>query len=505
MHLSRACPSRLTPQVPILKHAACFVPLCAGLVLAALPISLAQESAQLTTLHNFSAADQVTPVGLVRGSDGNFYGTTSSGGANGDGTVFQITPAGVVSTLYTFTGGSDESNPSALALGSDGKLYGTTPGKSISSKRSKDGTVFQITPAGAFTTLHTFSGTDGADPVGGVTLGSDGNLYGTTEFGGTGGGGTAFRITPAGVLTVLYNFSGVEVYEPESLVTGTDGNFYGLYRGFGADAAEGGVFQLTPEGQVSTIYQFNFAEAVDLVAGTDGNLYGDDGYFFQLDPTSPATYTNIYNPIVGSSFIPTFLAGSDGNLYGTTQGDGTNGDGTLFQLTPAGVFTVLYNFSGSDGADPVGGLVQNSVGSFFGTTSAGGANGDGTFFQLTVSAQPAFFTGDQTLSDGVYYLTFPNGNYFGYYAFLEDPSYLYHFDLGYEYVFDAADGNDGVYLYDFASSDFFYTSPSFPFPYLYDFTLGTVLYYYPDPNNAGHYTSNPRTFYSFAAGQIITK
>ena len=99
-----------------------------------------------------------------------------------------------------------------------------------------------------------------------------------------------------------------------------------------------------------------------------------------------------------------------------------------------------------------------------------------------------------------------DGNYFGYYSFLSDSAYIYHFDLGYEYVLDANDGNDGVYLYDFASSTFFYTSPTFPFPYLYDFTLNKVLYYYPDPNNPGHYNTNGvRYFYDFGTGQIITK
>ena len=117
-----------------------------------------------------------------------------------------------------------------------------------------------------------------------------------------------------------------------------------------------------------------------------------------------------------------------------------------------------------------------------------------------------FFNGEVDLNSNVYYLGFPSGNYFGYYSYLPDPAYIYHFDLGYEYVFDAADGNSGVYLYDFASDTFFYTSPVFPFPYLYDFTLNTTLYYYPDPNNPGHYnTDGIRYFYDFNTGTIITK
>ena len=123
------------------------------------------------------------------------------------------------------------------------------------------------------------------------------------------------------------------------------------------------------------------------------------------------------------------------------------------------------------------------------------------------AGHPAFFTGETLLTNGVYYLEFPgNGNVFGYYSYLADPHYIYHFDLGYEYWFDAADSQHGVYLYDFKSNGFFYTSPTFPFPYLYDFSLNTVLYYYPDPNNLGHYnTDGIRYFYDFATSQIITK
>jgi hypothetical protein len=122
----------------------------------------------------------------------------------------------------------------------------------------------------------------------------------------------------------------------------------------------------------------------------------------------------------------------------------------------------------------------------------------------TSTPHPPFFTGEVSLGNGVYYLQFPNGTPFGYYAYLSDPHFIYHFDMGYEYWFDANDGHGGIFFYDFASGHFFYTSPSFGFPYLYDFTLNTVLYYYPDTNNPGHYTTNPRYFYNFATGQIIT-
>ncbi len=119
---------------------------------------------------------------------------------------------------------------------------------------------------------------------------------------------------------------------------------------------------------------------------------------------------------------------------------------------------------------------------------------------------PAFLVGDTSLDNGVYYLSFPNGNPFGYYSYLSDFHYLYHFDLGREYVIDAADGHAGVYLYDSQSQHFFYTTLGFSFPYLYDFSLNSVLYYYPDPSNSGRYNTNGvRYFYSFATGQITTE
>ena len=121
-----------------------------------------------------------------------------------------------------------------------------------------------------------------------------------------------------------------------------------------------------------------------------------------------------------------------------------------------------------------------------------------------VPGHPAFFNGEQALPDNFYHLTFPNGNDFGYYTFTRFP-YFYHQDLGFECFIEANDGQGGAYLYDFASKTFFYTSPTFPFPYLYDFNLQAVLYYFPDPKNPGRYSTNPRWFYNTATRQFITK
>lgn len=148
-----------------------------------------------------------------------------------------------------------------------------------------------------------------------------------------------------------------------------------------------------------------------------------------------------------------------------------------------------------------------------GATNAAGA--DVKQIPLTVAtsagfAHPVFFTGEEPLSDGVYFLRFfylgdPNG-FFSYYSYLTDPHYIFHFDLGYEYVFDAADASGGVYFYDFASNGFFYSSPKFPFPYLYDFNLDSVVYYYGNPDDPERYNTNGvRYFYVFSTGQTISK
>ena len=126
--------------------------------------------------------------------------------------------------------------------------------------------------------------------------------------------------------------------------------------------------------------------------------------------------------------------------------------------------------------------------------------------KLTTVQQPSFFDGQVALDNGVYFLQLSSGNPFGYYSYLANPHYIYHFDLGYEFVLNANDGNGGLYLYDFSSGAFFYTSPSFPFPYLYDFTLNTVLYYFPNPNNPERYNTNGvRYFYRFDTGTVIQR
>ncbi len=198
------------------------------------------QSVAFTSMHSFSGLDGANPgyMSLVRGADGNFYGTTANGGANNYGTVFKITPAGALTTLYNFCSQpncTDGGYPEApLVQGSDGNFYGTNSWGGIGS--AYYGTIFKITPAGTLTTLYSFCSIqgclDGRMPVAGLVQGSDGNFYGTTPVAGAGcyiwGCGTVFQITPAGTFTTLHSFQEYDGDGPTgTLVQGTDGNFYG--------------------------------------------------------------------------------------------------------------------------------------------------------------------------------------------------------------------------------------------------------------------------------------
>ncbi len=327
----------------------------AMLVTLAAKVSTAQES--FKTLVNFNGSDGNGPgqSPLTQGRNGTFYGTTEYGGAgstcttyeDGCGTVFEITPAGALTTLHIFDG-TDGANPYAgLVLGTDGNFYGTTHAGGA----NNNGTVFKIGPTGMLTTLHTFDGTDGANPSVAPIQAIDGNFYGTTQGGGTDGNGTVFEITPMGVLTTLHSFDGTDGSYPNgALVQATDGNFYGTTN-YGGVHGYGTVFQITPAGALTTLHSF---------AGPDG-----------IYPSTAA-----------------LAQATDGNFYGTTFEGGASGDGTVFKITQMGVLTTLHSFDWTDGANSQSGVVQATDGNFYGTTRGGGASGDGTVFSLAVGLGP---------------------------------------------------------------------------------------------------------------------
>ncbi len=364
-----------------------------------------------TTLASFHGPDGATPRygSLVQYTDGDFYGTTRGGGAHSRGTVFKMTPTGTLTTLYSFCpqqGCSDGSDPDAgLALGSDGNFYGVT----TAGGASGDGTVFKITAGGTFTSLHSFTGSDGFGPAGTLLLASDGNFYGTTNAEGGNGRGTVFKITPNGTLTTIYNFCSLSICADGSgpyagLAQGTDGNFYGTTSSGGTGVLYGTVFKITPNGVLTTLHSFTGAGGSapygKLVRASDGNFYGTTssggnlqacsfgcGTIFKITSSGGFTSLHSFSFTDGSYVIAGLTQGSDGNFYGTTGYGGStqncgNGCGTIFSITPGGALTTLHSFAGfpTDGSLPVGGLFQTSDGTFYGTAEAGGSVGDGSVF-----------------------------------------------------------------------------------------------------------------------------
>jgi len=392
--------------------------------------AIASPAQVLNTLYSFCAqsncADGSLPwAGLVQAADGNFYGTTADAGANGWGTVFKITPSGALTTLYSFCAQSncaDGSSPYAgLVQATDGNFYGTAfeGGNSYSScgLYGTCGTVFKITPSGALTTLYSFcsqSGcTDGANPIGGLVQGRDGNFYGTTFSGGSycppDGCGTVFKITPSGTLTTLHSFEGNGTGgggPVAALVQATDGNFYGTT---GIT-----VFKITPGGTLTTLHTFYGADGAQpyagLVQASDGNFYGTTlygganggcnygegcGTVFKITPSGTLTTLHSFcsqpNCTDGDSPHAGLVQATDGDLYGTTSAGGNaSNEGTVFKITAGGTLTTVYSFHGTpDPGIPYAGLVQAADENFYGTTFEDGAHDGGSVFRL-VSVRPCF-------------------------------------------------------------------------------------------------------------------
>ena len=369
----------------------------------------ATTAGAVTILHTFSGTDGSNPQGaLVLGPDGNFYGTTPSGGANGGyGTVYSLTPAGGLTTVYNFAGG-DGSHPYAGVIqGTDGNLYGTTQNGGV----YNGGTLFSIATTGALTVLHNFAGTsanDGADPSNTLCQGSDGNLYGTTLSGGMNETGEIFQSTTSGSVTSLLSFdpsgSKTAPNAAANIIQGSDGNFYVTVAYSQAYNGVGTVFKFAPGEAVSGLVEFPYGnyDGADplgpLVQGSDGNFYGttaagggvssgqeyDLGTVYKMTPAGVLTLLHSFSPADGGSPSGGLVEGADGNFYGTTFNEGANGAGTVFSITPAGVLTVLHSFTAAtEGNQSRAGLILGSDGNFYGTTSLNGPGGGGTLFSIT--------------------------------------------------------------------------------------------------------------------------
>jgi uncharacterized repeat protein (TIGR03803 family) len=379
-----------------------------SLVWAATAIALPAQS--LTTLFNFDRANGTSPYAtLLQAANGNMYGSVPSGGPRQNGGIFSLTSAGVLRPVFALNGTDGSGLEAPLVQGTDGKFYGVT---SFGGAQG-DGVVFSLTAGGQYTVLYNFCSlsncADGNSPLGGLAEGPDGNYYGTTSTGGMGTGaeGTIFQITPAGVLTTLHSFSAGDGTDPSgTLILGSDGKFYGTTSG-----GPPTLFSITSSGvfQVLTLLIDNPEVYSGVIQATDGNFYGTshyggtigNGVVYKVTPTGALSVvynfcSNYVNGICTDGSYPgpgSLTQASDGNFYGTTTAGGTSAYGIAYELTPSGVLTVLANFDGPNGREPQAGLLQNTNGTFYGTTEEGGSSvvctsGCGTVFSLATGLTP---------------------------------------------------------------------------------------------------------------------
>jgi uncharacterized repeat protein (TIGR03803 family) len=319
-----------------MKPSNSFLTLCLALACAAITFSLGVRAQAQTVTFLYQFSGQATATSVVQATDGNFYGT-GSGGVYGEGQVFRMTPSGDLITIYSFCSQprcADGNNPISPILGSDGNLYGVAED---GGSAQGSGTFYRVTLDGRLTTLYKFCPVrgcfDGQVPRG-IMQASDGNFYGIAQYGGRGGYGTIFRISPTGAFKLMHTFCSL------------------------TNCADGLLPLFAP------------------VEGSDGNLYGtaaggsnDAGVFYRL--TRDGTYTVLYNfcPVPGCAdgYGPNAVVqGPNGNFFGTTPLYGSNDGGTVFEITPGGQLRVLHSFKVDHGNIPTYGLTLANDGNFYG-------------------------------------------------------------------------------------------------------------------------------------------
>lgn len=370
----------------------------------------AAKAQSFDLLYQFKSGNDGTQpwASLIVDAKGNLYGTTSLDGAYGYGTVFKLSPTGKETVLHSFTGtGGDGATPIApLVRDAAGNLYGTTEFGGIYGTNCGGngcGVVFKVDPNGKETVLYRFTGTgsDGSNPAQGLVRDAAGNLYGTTQGGGTHGGGIVFKVSARGKETVLYSLSAANgdgsLPFGGSLLRDSAGNLYGTTL-FGGFQGFGTVFKLDPKNNETVLYSFNAGngDGIEptgtLARDAAGNLYGatffggasNFGTLFKIDTTNTETLLHSFSAAGGDGAVPGggLLIDKAGNLYGTTNSGGSSYCGTVFKLDTGGTETILHSFSGNDGRVPELGLAQDSKGNFYGTTQYGGKFGGGVVFKI---------------------------------------------------------------------------------------------------------------------------
>jgi len=424
-----------------------------------------------TVLHTFTGGtDGGNPCGgLVADSAGNLYGTAYQGGiagANkrGAGVVYKIDSSGQYTVLYSFSGGADGSGPIAgVIVDAAGNLYGTT----YSGGAQGNGVVFQFSATGQESVLYTFAGSpDGANPYAGVTADAAGNLYGTTFNGGVHTLGVVYKLAPSGQETVLYSFDGATKGGPPfvGVVLDAAGNIYGAagsvaYKlnpagsfaelayfgantnlsGMARDSAgdlyivsnaggtsewkHGAVFKLGSSGKASLLYQFAGDKVASgsqglnasVILDSAGNLYGTSpfagtaGIVYEIEASGTVKKLYDFLPAYGG-YVPSSGLTLDvaGNWYGTTAGGGGPANaGVVYKMSPAGKETVLYTFKGgsTDGANPGANVVLDQAGNLYGAAVNGGTYNQGVVYKLAPTGQETILHNFTGRADG----SFPTG------------------------------------------------------------------------------------------------
>ena len=333
-----------------------------------------------TVLHNFAggSGDGSSPSAEVSlDASGNIYGTASGGGTNGSGILFKLASGGTETVLHAFGATGDGTSPDgAITIDANGNMYGTTDYGGA----TNNGTIWKYDASGKYKTLYSFTGTDGSFIRGRLIRDKKGNLYGTALFGGANGDGSVFKLSPKGKLTVLHSFNNTDgEFAEHGLVRDKAGNFYGV-TAFGGTSGNGTVYKVAPDGTFTSLYSFT--------GGSDGGfLYGG----LAIDKS--------------------------GNLYGSTVSGGASGSGTVFKMTPGGSLTTLYSFTGgNDGGGPEGDMLLVKSNLYSAASSGGGQScGCGVIYEVGSTGKEKVlhaFTG----SDGGGYsagVTLDNGTFYG--------------------------------------------------------------------------------------------
>lgn len=388
---------------------------------ALIALAVTAMAAQAQTFSSIASFDQTNgahPNGsLAQGPDGNLYGAASDVGINPTyGRVFQVTASGTLTRVFDFSASGGTLPGAGLSLGTNGNFFGTTYwGGNGTACLSGCGTIFEVTPTGTLTTLHEFERGDGFNPDASLILAPNGNFYGSTIYGGSGGTdcfqgcGVIFEITPGGTFSVVHDFQGADGRYPEAaMVLGSDGNLYGTTFNGGSNNY-GTVFEFNPvTSTLTTLHSFlkhDGAWPLGMVLASDGNFYGitsggpgDFGTVFKMTTENVLTSLHVFDGTDGENPVGGLVEATDGNFFGATSFGGGSacfsgtGCGTVFEITAAGAFTTVHDFDGTDGILPDGGLTQGTDGNLYGTTAGQGApdcgTECGTVYKLTTGLAP---------------------------------------------------------------------------------------------------------------------